>query len=112
MDSEASKMNSEHTFEQYVDQLCNEMSLKIEDMRRFFKAGAKNDSSVIVTNGRATSDSSYRERALEVAIQEAVVKLESTKNSFKSRKVKEVRESLTRVITGQGHFSYQLGADK
>jgi hypothetical protein len=39
---------------------------------------------------------------LEEAILEAISKLEETKRSFKSRKIKEVREKLIEVITGQG----------
>lgn len=85
-------------FEQDIDRVCNELTLKVEDLRKFFNAIVKSNTSVDLMEKENIFNYSQREKLLEKTIREAISKLEETKNSFKSKTVKEVRKQLIKAI--------------
>lgn len=85
-------------FEQDIDRVCNELTSKVEDLRKFFKAIVKSNTLVDLREGQNIFNHSQRERLLEKTMQEAIAKLEETKKSFKSKTIKEVRKKLIKAI--------------
>lgn len=85
-------------FEQDIDRVCNELTLKVEDLCKFFKAIVKNNTSVDLMKGQNIFNRSQKERLLEKTIREVISKLEETKKYFKSKTLKEMREKLIKVI--------------
>ena len=74
------------------------MILKIEELHNFLKQGVNGDIPINLKELHTTSKKSHREKILEGTIREAILKLEETKKTFKSKKVKEVREQLIKVV--------------
>jgi len=66
-----------------IDQVCEKLISTIEQVR----------------GDREVSSSIHRVTTLEIAIRSAVLKLEETKKSFKSRKIREVREELLKAVS-------------
>ena len=86
-------------FEQDIDRVCNELTLSVENLRKFFKkATVKSNISVGLMKGQNIFNHSQREELLEKTIRESISKLEKTKKHFKSKTVKEVREKLIKAI--------------
>ncbi len=85
-------------FEQDIDNVCNELTLSVENLRKFFKATVKSNISVGLMKGQNIFNHSQREELLEKTIREAISKLEKTKKYFKSKTVREVREKLIKAI--------------
>ncbi len=85
-------------FEQDIDRVCNELTLSVENLRKFFKATVKSNISVGLMKGQNIFNHNQREELLEKTIRESISKLEKTKKHFKSKTVKEVREKLIKAI--------------
>lgn len=82
----------------YIDEACNEIILKIEELRKFLKEGARATTQINYRELLHTSKEGQRKEMLEETIRDAIAKLEETKKSFKSKKVKEARENLVKAI--------------
>ncbi len=96
----------------YIDRLCKTLVFEIERFCNCHRKEVQASAAIDLNKEHNTFRISLREKMLEKAILEAISKLEETKRSFKSRKIKEVREKLIEVITGQGRFTSQHKAEE
>ena len=78
-----------------IDQICDRVIREVEHLREAHKGECARNAGAPLPAARTDSE---RVQALNQVIREAVSKLESTKHSFKSRQVREVREQLLNAI--------------
>ncbi len=85
-------------FRQNTDKFHRELMLLIE---KFSKDSDNTSETKVMENSIGAlsfSEENKREKVLEDAIQETIIKLDETRKSFKSKKIKEVRERLINVL--------------
>lgn len=81
------------TLKLHIDETNEEITVKLEDLRKLFHQSGLSD------HPSELPPKEPRIKMLEDAINRAVLELEKTKTSFKSRKIKEVREDLLQVLS-------------
>ena len=74
-----------------INELCDQAIIRIELLRK--------EGLAVNVSEDSYEANECREKLLEGAIKNAVKELGKTKSSFKSDKIKEVREHLERVLT-------------
>ena len=79
----------------HIDELSEDMTVRIADLRKLLSAKKQE----VALCCRAHEENAPRIRLLEETIKQAVTELEETKQSFKSKKIKEVRENLQRAVS-------------
>ncbi len=85
-----------------MDHLCDHLITRIEYMRHALKYllnhGTDPSRLELFAESVLRDSDKARERELEEAIRQAVLRLERTKEAFKSRQVKSIREDLLDVL--------------
>lgn len=79
-----------------IDQICDELTLRIETLRQFLKSNPQSNSifgSEVVETGREK-----KRKSLERTVRDTVIELEKTKKHFKSKTIKEVKEKLIKAL--------------
>lgn len=87
----------------HIDEYSQEVTVKLDDLRKLFLATGQGGAPPDVARQCNISPEAARVKLLEATIEEAILELEKTKTSFKSQKIKEVRENLKGVLVSQRH---------
>ena len=91
-------MKNEKYNRQDIKYVYDELIAKLKVLRAIHKGSSYNDlfGDKVADDKEEYKDS--REEILEATIKDVILKLEETKRSFKSKKIKEIREKLIDVL--------------
>lgn len=87
-----------------IDQHCDRVVAQVEQMRNCLKnhLTQNGQGSHVETGHHGLQTDTPRERELLEAILRTVIRLEKTKQAFKSRQIKAIREDLLNVLQSRG----------